>query len=690
MTTEPTRRYRLGVDVGGTFTDVVLADSATGELVTDKVPSDAARPARAVVAGVLGVLERAGVAPAQVEHFSHGQTFALNTVLQRSGARVGLLVTAGFPDLLDIGRLRLDDPIDMFAEPAKPLVDRDDVREIRQRHRADGTVERDLNPAEVVAAVRELVADGVEAIAVAFLHSHKHPEHERRAAEVIAEAFPDLPVACSALLWPEEKEFERATVAVLAAHVGRALGGYLAHLSAALREVGLVCPLHITRSNGGVASIDHEPGQVLRAAVETLLSGPASGVAGVVRLAADTGLRDVVTMDMGGTSVDCAVVRGEIPYSTESVIGEFPLIIPSVEVSSIGAGGGSVVRVDRAGVLKVGPRSAGARPGPACYGRGGAEPTLTDAYVLCGYLDPADFAAGALTIDVGAARAAMTPVARALGLSVEQAAEAAVSVATAMMHAQLVPLCAQHGVDPSALTMVAYGGAGPVQAALLARALNVAEVVVPASPGTLCAYGALATDMRVDLVAPIGGAADDAELRAAWDGLEARALAWYDEQDHGLHPNVRVTRWADVQLVGQSFTLPVSLPEDAQPGVPALRQGFSEAYRRAYAVDPGPGELDVRSVRVVLAATAELPRAPWRASGDAESLPHTVVEDGVAVPALVHRRNSLATGAELVGPAVVSAPDTTVFVPSGCRAVVDGLGNLRITVTPAERKAARA
>jgi len=663
--------YRLGVDVGGTFTDVVLADAATGELVTDKVPSDAEQPARAVLAAVRGVLARTGVAPAEVEYFSHGQTFALNTVLQRTGACVGLLVTRGFPDLLAIGRLRLDDPIDLFTAERTPLAA--DVREIGERVTAGGTVVRALDPDEVRRAVRELVAGGVEAVAVTFLHSHLYPAHERQAAEAIAAEFPDLPVACSARLWPEEKEYERATVAVLAAHVGAALGAYLDQLSAELRLLGLACPLYITKSNGGVAAIEAP-----LAAVETLLSGPASGVAGTIRLAGAAGVDRLVTMDMGGTSVDCAIVDGAVPYSTESLIGEFPLIIPSVEVTSIGAGGGSIIRVDQAGVLKVGPRSAGAHPGPACYGRGGSEPTLTDAYVVCGYLDPADFAGGTVRLDPDAARRALEPVSVQLGLSLEETAEAAVSVATAMMHAQLVPLCARRGVDPAELVLVAYGGAGPVQAALLARALNMAEVLIPASPGTLCAYGSLATELRVDLVAPVAGRLTDEVLASTWDDLAAQARAWYATQDHALHPDARLTRWADVQLDGQSFTLPVVLADGVPATVAALRDAFAADYRRAYAVDPGDAGIDVRTLRITLAAATDLPQAVWRAEESADTRPHLVVENGRVVKGQLHRRPGLAVGSEIRGPAVVSAPDTTVFVPSGFVGRVDGFGNLRL------------
>ncbi|MBT0773110.1 hydantoinase/oxoprolinase family protein [Kineosporia sp. J2-2] len=670
--------YRLGVDVGGTFTDIVLANASTGELFTDKVPSDAGQPARAVIAGVRKMLDHARITPDQVEYFSHGQTFALNTLLQRTGARVGLLVTQGFPDLLSIGRLRLPDPIDYFTAPRRPLVAPTDVREIGERMRADGSLVTPLDPEQVRSAVRSLVDDGVEAVAIAFLHSHRFGQHERQAAAVIAEAFPQLPVACSSGLWPEEKEYERATVAVLAAHVGRALGDYLKYLSSELRALGLDCPMHITKSNGGVTSIETHPQEFLRTAVETLLSGPASGVAGTMRVAGTAGVDRLITMDMGGTSVDCAIVDGGIPYSTESEIGEFPLIIPSVEVSSIGAGGGSVIHVDANGVLKVGPRSAGAYPGPACYSRGGTEPTLTDAYVVCGYIDPADFASGTVDIDPDRARDALRPLAERLGLSIEAAAESAVAVATAMMHSQLIPLCAQHGVDPSGMTLVAYGGAGPVQAALLAAALKMPEVFIPTSPGTLCAYGALATDMRVDLVTPVGGPVTTAELVDGWDALQRQAEQWYAEQDHRLHPDVTVTRWADVQLTGQSFTLPITLSSEVS--VEALGRAFAEAYVRAYAVDPGDAGLDVRSLRLTLAASPSLPEPVAVGGSSAQGVKHRLVEDGVVVDATIYRRPELPIGAVIQGPAVIPAPDTSIFVPSGCTARVDEHGNLRIRV----------
>ncbi|AXG81846.1 hydantoinase/oxoprolinase family protein [Streptomyces paludis] len=700
-------RFRIGVDVGGTFTDVVLAAADGSVLHTAKVPSEAAGPAAAVVRAVSGILARHHVSPDQVEFFAHGQTFALNTVLQRSGARTGLLVTRGFPDLLDIGRLRLRDPIDFFAAPRRPLVERGDVREIPERTRVDGTVDHPLDEEALLEAARDLLADGVEALAVVFLHSHAHPGHEQRAVTLLRRAHPGLIVAGSCELWPEEKEYERATVAVLAAHVAGLLRGYLGDLSRRMRAAGLHCPLHITKSNGGVMSVDSvlttpngpngaaesEQGaaSLLRAAVETLLSGPAAGVAGAVRLASAAGVRDLVTMDMGGTSVDSAIVEdGRIPYSTDSELGDFPLITPSVEVSSIGAGGGSVAWLDASGVLKVGPRSAGARPGPACYGRGGKEPTLTDAYVVCGYLDPDDFAGGVVGLDRDAAREAFAGLAGRLDMDVEYAAEAVVNVATAMMHARLVPLLARRGVDPAQCRLVPYGGAGPVQAVALARELGIRRLLVPWSPGTLCAFGALVTDLRHDLVASVGattGTLDDARLESGWKELEERAHDWYREQSASLHHEVGLTRWADVQLAGQSFTLAVTLPEDERPTVAALRAAFTARYRAAYGVDASGRELDVRSLRVTLTARSR-PLTPRAVGGTtARPRPHTVVEDGRLVPAERVRRAELAPGTTLRGPLVVSAPDATLFLPTGATVEADAMGNLLIDAGEARGKA---
>ncbi|WP_458083878.1 hydantoinase/oxoprolinase family protein [Streptomyces malaysiensis] len=678
-------RYRLGVDVGGTFTDIVLTHVEDGTVHTAKVPSDAARPASAVAEGVAGALARHGVDAAEVEHFAHGQTFALNTVLQRAGARTGLLVTSGFPDLLEIGRLRLRDPIDFFAAPRRPLVDRADVREVDERLRADGSVERPLDEGGLLAAAEALVADGVQALAVSFLHAHAHPEHERRAVELLRAAHPGLVIVGAAELWPEEKEYERTTVAVLAAHVAGLLGGYLGELFDRLRALGLRCPLYIAKSNGGVMSLDTGSDEILRAAVETLLSGPAAGVAGAIRLAGATGVDRLITMDMGGTSVDVALVEDDIPYSTDSVLGDFPLIIPTVEISSIGAGGGSLVRVDSSGVLKVGPRSAGAVPGPAAYGRGGTDPTLTDAYVVCGFIDPEDFAGGAVTIDPRAAYASLRPLARRLGLTVEQAAAATIDVTTAMMHAQLVPLLARRGLDATGSHLVAYGGAGPVHAALLARSLNIRRVLVPWSPGTLCAFGALATGLRQDVVASIGettATLDDARMERVWKDLAEQAHAWYARQHTAPYQRPELRRWADVQLVGQSFTLPVVLPDGRPPTVETLRSLFADAYRAAYGVDASGGELDVRNLRVTLTAPGD-PRLPAVAAGPAGApREHTVHESGERRRALRLRRAELPVDATVRGPLVVSAPDTTVFVPTGAAARADALGNLLIDLDP--------
>jgi N-methylhydantoinase A len=376
---------RLGVDIGGTFTDLALLDESTGAIVALKVPSTPERPSRSVFEGIEELRRRHGVSIGAMGAFVHGTTLAVNTIIERKGARAALFITRGFRDVLTIGRHRIPDVFNFFSELPVPLIPRARTIEVPERTLGDGRTAEVVDEAVVHAALDAAVADGVTAVAVCYLHSYKNPANELATQRLIQARAPDLYVSVSSELWPQMREYERALVAVMNAYVGRRMSSYFDDLERGLRRLGLEAPVLSTKSNGGVMTAV-EAG---RRPVETLLSGPAAGVIGASFVARQAGYERVITFDMGGTSADVAVVDGEPRFSTENHVGDFPVIMPAIDVTSIGAGGGSIAWLDRDGVLKVGPQSAGARPGPACYGEGGTDATVTDAYVALGVIDPA-------------------------------------------------------------------------------------------------------------------------------------------------------------------------------------------------------------------------------------------------------------------------------------------------------------
>lgn len=655
-------------------------------LHTLKVPSTPRRPAQSIADGIRRLTQRHGLSPSDIGYFSHGQTFALNTVLQRNGARTGLLVTAGFRDILAIGRLRLPDPVNFFIQQTASLVDPGDIREVAERVRVDGTVERAVDPDEVESLAGELAADGVTALVICFLHSYAHPGHERQAAERVRSRFPDVYVSASHEVWPEQREYERCLAGVLNSYVGPSIDHYFSDVTRSLGDLGVPAAVQVTKSNGGIMNAS----RARRAPVETLLSGPASGVTGAMAVAEAMGIGRFMTVDMGGTSVDVAIVDGDVPYSTNSKLGDFPLIVPAVEISSIGAGGGSVAWVDPSGVLKVGPGSAGADPGPVCYGRGGTTPTVTDAYVAAGLISPEAFAGGDVRLDADAALESLRELGRAIGLGPREAASAVIDVTTEKMYAQLIPVLARRGVDPADLVMLAFGGAGPTHACLLAREIGVRQVVIPWSPGTLCAYGALITGYRHDLVRTVGrkiSDLDDAAIMAAYADLERQARQWLEEQ--GV-PSAEALfqRQADIQFLGQSFTLLVTLPPGDAATAEGLRARFLDDYEAAYGIRDHTTEIEIANLRVSVATVPERP--PVKASAGtgpgpaSASATRTVIEHGTEREAIVVDRNSLSPGSLLTGPAVVTAADTTIYLPAGSSATVDEAYNLVATIGGAD------
>ncbi|MEJ8306313.1 hydantoinase/oxoprolinase family protein [Saccharibacillus sacchari] len=674
------KRYRLGIDIGGTFTDVMVTDQDGSVAAVLKTPSVREAPEKAIF-NALEQLAQKGIDAEDIGLFVHGTTLGVNTLIERNGDKTALLVTEGFRDILEIRRLRLENTTDLYGDKTLPLIPRRLVREVGERILADGSVYRPLDERALLDAVAELDAEGVRSIAISFLHSYSHPGHERRAAELIRAAFPHLFVCTGSEIWPQQREYERTLAAVINAYVGRRMRDYFAELQSGAWQKGLRANVLSTMSNGGIVSAS-------RAALEpvrTLLSGPASGVIGATYAASRAGFERVVTFDMGGTSADVSVIDGAPSFSSENKIGDFPVIIPAVDVTAIGAGGGSIAWVDPAGVLKVGPESAGADPGPACYGKGGEAATVTDAYVHLGIIHPDRFLGGTMKLDASLAAASLERLGAKLGLDSYRAAQAVLDVASANMYAQFTPLLAKKGVDPRDFALLAYGGAGPVHVFLLAREVGIDRVLVPPSPGTLCAAGCVVADLRSDFVHTLGREASERlpdELARHFDELEAQGRTWLSEESgQGVKiERSRMIYGADMRYEGQSFDIEVEVPVEEKGDADAIEKRFHERYKQIFGVNQPQAPVAFVNLRAtIVGETAKAPELrPSAEPADSESREpssRTLHFDGREYEARVLSRAELGK-AGAAGPLIVEEYDTTVFVPPGFRAYTDEYGNL--------------
>ena len=685
----PASRCRIGIDVGGTFTDLVLANPKTGQLHFYKEPSTPDDPSQAVERGTLGIIERAKVSAADIELVVHGTTLGLNTIIQRKGAKVALIVSRGNRDLFEIARCRMPSSYDLSVGKEEPLVSRDLVFEIPARTLADGTIEERPSAGDLQKIASTLSAEGVGAAAIMLLHSYAYPELENQVAKTLRELSPDLLVTQSAQLWPEIREYERALVAALNAHIHPLLDSYFSRLERRLQAIGVTAPIYITASNGGTIGL----GTARDRPIDTVLSGPASGVVAASILAASCGIAKIISFDMGGTSSDMAVSRGGKPeYTTRTTVGDFPLMLPVVNVSAIGAGGGSVVWVDPQGILKVGPRSAGASPGPICYRQGGQEPTITDCYLTLGYFRPDGFLGGRIALDREAAVAALGDVAAQLGFGVDdaaaRAAEAALKIATAKMSTELHKAFAQRGLDPREFSLIAYGGAGPTQANFLAEEIRLAEVIIPLSPGTLCALGAVVSDLKRDYVRTIRLRADDhrfihARLDEAMASLKNEAALWI-ESEHELVGEAKITWTADARYVGEGHELSfdVTAAMGNQVDVDAIVEAFHRVHEAVYGFRDPDTSVEVMAIRaqvVGMVPPIDLPKVARGTAAAPIVQARRVFLGGEWRDVPIYRRAELNAGHELPGPAVVEQEDTTVLILTGWTGRVDEGGNLRLS-----------
>jgi N-methylhydantoinase A/oxoprolinase/acetone carboxylase beta subunit len=654
---------RIGVDTGGTFTD--LMRFGPEGVSVHKVRSTPEDPSRAIVDGITDVAA-AGTGLDVV----HGSTVATNAVLERRGARVALVATAGFEDVVRIGRQTRRALYDLMQEDRRPLVDPALTIGVRERLAADGRPLIPLDDDEIARVVAHVLASGATAAAICLLHAYRNPAHEERLAAALEAA--GLDVSSSSRVLREYREYERWSTTIVNAYVTPIMGAYLGALERRLAGDRFA----VMQSNGGRLSAT----AAKAAAVRTILSGPAAGAVGAHAVAEAAGHPRVIGFDMGGTSTDVCLIDGAIPTTSDTMVGDFPVRLPVIDIHSVGAGGGSIVHIDSGGALRVGPRSAGAVPGPACYGHG-TELTVTDANLLLGRLDPAQFLGGRMTLDVDRARRAAVDLGRRVGLDEPALAEGVVRIANANMERAIRVVSVQRGVDPREFALLAFGGAGGMHACAIAGTLDIATVIVPRHAGVLSALGMLLADAIKDHALTIlrpGDAIDDAELDALFEPLVQEAER--DLAREGFPPDrIHVERRLDVRYAGQSYELAV-------PMAPGFRDEFDRRHARTYGYADPRRAIEVVTLRVVAVGRTDKPALPREEARPSMAEPYRVGEarfGGAPVATAFFRWRDLAPGATADGPAVIAGGEATAVVPPGFRFRLDEFANVVATRLPA-------
>ncbi len=667
---------RIGIDVGGTFTDATLIDRTSGRICSAKAFTTPGDRSQGVIDAIRAVIEEAGLAQADVAEVVHGSTTGTNALIERTGAKAGLLVTAGFRDVLEIGRVMrpMEGLYDMSIDRPPPLVPRRLCLEAVERVGPRGEVLTPLDERSVEEAARRFAAESVEAVAICFLFSFRNPEHERRAAAILSTLLPGIPISQSHVISPEYREYERASTTVMNCYLTPVMNSYLDRLKPEVAKVLGAAKLCIIQANGGATTVENARAR----AVATVNSGPAGGVVAAAWYGRTHGRNRIVSVDMGGTSFDIGLVEnGTSQVTTDGSFQGLPVKLPMIDLHIIGAGGGSIAWMDPGGALNVGPRSAGAEPGPACYGHGGRDATVTDANLVLGRLDPDLFHGGRSKLDVNAARRAVGSIAESMGLPIEAAALGILKVVDANMVKGIATVTVQRGIDVREFALLSFGGAGGLHAVQIAEALEMAEVVLPPFPGVFSAVGLLAADMRHDFVVPLGSvfstAADPVRLESLFHGLEDEALRTLEGEGF-TRDAVRLVRSADLKVAGQTYELTVPLPQ-AGPvtaeGVAALVAAFGALYRERYAFFFEGEPIELVNLRV--AASGMQP--PIRleefkaigADADTARIGRRPVffETGGYRDTNVYWRDKLRPCMQLHGPAIVQEPTSVTLIPAG-------------------------
>lgn len=705
-------RWSVGVDVGGTFTDFYALSEETGEVRIAKRPSTPDDPGRAVLEELDEIAAEHGVPLGDVRRFAHGTTVATNALIQRRGGTVAMVTTRGFRDLLEIGRQTRPHMYDLYEDHPPPLVPRQHRFELDERVDATGGVVRAPSDGDIAALTEQVRATGADACAICFLFAFLNPEHERRVADALRRAVPDILLSLSSEVQPEFREYERFSTTVLNAYLQSVMNAYVEHLEAGLAGKIPNATLGLNQSSGGLMSLATARAIPVRSA----LSGPAAGVVGAIHVARTAGRNDVITLDMGGTSADVALIRGlRADIAFDRTVAGFPVRLPTIDINTVGAGGGSIAWFDRDGLMKVGPSSAGAAPGPACYGKGGTEPTVTDANLILGRLSPRGLLDGRMALDRELARTVFAPAADRLGFSVERTAHGMLGIVVANMVRAIRTISIERGHDPRGFALMPFGGAGPLHARDVAVALGIAEIVVPPAPGIVCAQGLVVSDIKEDFVvsqritlttdAEATPLADRPEtdlvsrlsnigVQMGVSSLRIRAIEWLTQE--GIPESARTFELTfDMRYVGQNFELSVpivsssgvaALKEENLPDTSTLLKEFFAAHDQAYGYHNPDDPVEIVNMRLTARGRLYKGAEPPPADGTPappepfETRPVFFADTETPLDTPVYERTALLPGQLLEGPAIVEQLDATTPIWPGDRATVDAGGNIIIEV----------
>jgi N-methylhydantoinase A len=683
------QNWAVGIDVGGTFTDFYAFDRMSGTTLVHKTPSTPENPAKAIIAGLRELAAASGIPLSSVGSLAHGTTVATNALIQRKGGTVAVITTRGFRDLLEIGRQVRPKMYDMRADYPEPLAKREHRFEITERIGPDGAVITPLATAELEGIVRSLREIKAQACAVCLLFAYLNPDHERKIGAYLRERLPNVAVSLGSDVQPEFREYERFSTTLLNAYLQPVLGAYMSHLQTELSTLlQSKARVGINQSNGGLMSID----QARSFPIRTALSGPAAGAVGASHMARLSKRSQVITLDMGGTSADVALIRDfEAGMAFDRDVAGFPVRLPMVDINTVGAGGGSIAWFERDGLLKVGPMSAGAAPGPACYGRGGKKATVTDANVVLGRLSSRGLLGGAMALDVQASHAVVQPIAKTLGLSVQQTAQGILDIVTANMVRAIRAISVERGHDPRAFSLLPFGGAGPMLASSVARSLGIREIVVPLAPGILCAQGLIVADIKEYFTRSRRVRVDEkgiGDLQAALNELCVDGQKWFASEE--IPESTREMQvHLDMRYVGQNFELQVPVDLKSRnpqlPGLDALRDMFFKAHETSYGFFNPKDPMEVVNLRLTVSGKLPLPPAPSVPAGASEKAKPVDIRpvwfDGAAPQDTpVFHRESLAPGFSVEGPAIIDQFDATTVVYPRDRIRVDEALNLVVEI----------
>ncbi|MFN8455975.1 MAG: hydantoinase/oxoprolinase family protein [Anaerolineae bacterium] len=666
-------KYRVAADIGGTFTDFVVETEA-GRVFTGKVPTTPDNPA----IGVLNGLKELIPTPSDIDFLVHGTTVGLNAFLERKGERVLLIMTAGLRDAYSIARGDRKELYAIHYRKPERLVPRCDVHEVRERITWNGAVLEPLHEEDFEPIIQKVKAEGIKAVAVCFIHAYAYPDHELQARHILARALPGVSITLSHQIAREWREYERASSAVMNAYIAPIVERYLVSLAQEMRGLGVASTLHVMQSSGGVMTLEAARQQP----VYTLLSGPVGGTIGGIALSEAVNRPNLLCVDMGGTSFDLSlVVNGKPEITSETELEGLPLLMSIVNIHTIGAGGGSLAWLE-AGALRVGPRSAGAMPGPACYGRGGAQPTVTDANLFLKRLGPASLLSGRMTLDEAAAGQAIHRMAQEVGLDDVAFAEGMLAITNAKMADAMRTITVEQGIDPRAFSLVAFGGAGPMHAVWLARELEIKEVIIPRVPGTFSAWGMLQTDVRHDLTQnfyhPAAGVKAD-DIERVFQQLQAEGVAAL-QAEKVAPEDIYFVRSTDMRYIGQEYTVNVGVGEAID--LVAIEQSFHNAHNTRYGHSTPGAPVEFVNLRLAALGRLERKRMQFAAPDDT---PEPVIGsreaifDGQPWPTLILRRDWLKPGSTFNGPLVIEEDSATTVAPPGYHISLDELGNIIIT-----------